>query len=132
MGLPAIPIVSEIVGLGRTWLKGKQKKAEAKAEREAQMIANTASWEQYQAKASADSWKDEYWTIILSLPIVLAFIGVPVCVFWMPEKLPMLQSAIDGQFELLKELPDWFTWAVGASIGASFGFKGFKQWKAGK
>lgn len=127
-----IPIIDGIIKLGQTWLDGKQKKSMAAAEREIAIIRDTSNWESQQANASADSWKDEYWTVVLSLPVVLAFFGVPVCVFFFPEKLDLLQSSIQQMFELLNGLPEWYTWALGASIGASFGFKGFKQIRAGK
>lgn len=127
-----IPIFDGLIKLGSIWLEGRQKKSAAKADRDAAMISNQANWETHQASASADSWKDEYWTVVLSLPVVLAFFGVPVCVFFFPDKLSMLHSAIQQQFELLNGLPEWYRWALGASIGASFGFKGFKQMNVAK
>jgi len=127
-----IPIIDGVIKLGQTWLEGKQKKSAAKSDREAALLRDTSHWESQQANASADSWKDEYWTVVLSLPVLLAFFGVPVCVFFFPDKLPTLHAAITQQFELLNGLPEWYTWALGASIGASFGFKGFKQIRAGQ
>ncbi len=127
-----IPIIDGVIRLGQTWLEGKQKKSAAKSEREASLLRDTSNWEAQQANASANSWKDEYWTVVLSLPVVLAFFGVPLCVFFFPDKLNMLHEAIQKQFEMLNGLPEWYTWALGASIGASFGFKGFKQIRAGK
>lgn len=116
-------LIKELFGIGTTILKGKQLKAAAKAELEAKLIGDQASWEMYQAKASADSWKDEYWTVILSMPVLMAFIGVPFCAFFMPDKLDILRTALAGQFELLDAVPEWYVWAMGASIAASFGFK---------
>lgn len=129
MAIPPIPIVNELVGIGKVWLEGRQKKVAAKAELEAQLMSSKEEWEKYQAQASVNSWKDEYWTVILSLPILLAFVGVPICVFFYPEKLDILSSAINKQFSYLNALPEWYVWAIGASIGASFGFKGIKHFK---
>lgn len=127
-----LTIFKLLYGIVTTWLDGKQKKQAAKAELESQIMADKSAWEMYQAQASANSWKDEYWTLVLSLPIVLAFVGVPFCVFVFPEKEALLRQAITQQFQLLEGLPEWYEWAIFASIGAAFGIKGFKTLKGFK
>jgi hypothetical protein len=112
--LPKVPILSEIVGLGREWIKGKQEIKKAKTEAETTVIVNSAQnladWEKVQAKNSRDSWKDEYWTIILSVPFLAAFNGD-----WVKH--------IQAGFHVLSTLPDWYQYALLMSIGASFGVR---------
>ena len=73
-----VPIIGDLIGLGKTWIEGKNQRSKAKAEAEATVMVNSASsraeWEKYQAQASVGSWKDEYWTIVLSIPAIMCFI----------------------------------------------------------
>lgn len=121
--IQAIPIIGDLIGLGSEWLKGKQKQAQAKAEAQAQVMVNSASdrgeWEKLQAQASAHSWKDEYWTIVLSVPAIMCFF---------PEGVDVAKAG----FAALDTMPDYYRYFLGVAITASFGIKGFRTWKAGK
>ena len=115
-----VPILGEIVGLGRDWLKGKQEIKKAKTHAEATVIVNSAQnladWEKIQAKNSGESWKDEFWTIVLSLPFLASFNGD-----WVEH--------IQAGFNVLSTLPDWYQYALLLSIGASFGVRMTKMIK---
>jgi len=115
-----VPILGEIVGLGRDWLKGKQEIKKAKTQAEATVIVNSAQsladWEKIQAKNAGDSWKDEFWTIVLSLPFLASFNGD-----WVEH--------IQAGFNVLSTLPDWYQYALLLSIGASFGVRMTKMIK---
>ncbi|MBN46883.1 MAG: hypothetical protein CMH23_10470 [Methylophaga sp.] len=108
MGFP-IPIISELVGLGREWISGKQKIKAAKVEAESKVIVNSAEnladWEKIQAKNAGDSWKDEYWTVVLSIPVILCF------------------------FVALSSTPDWYQYLIGAAILSGFGIRVGKIFK---
>ena len=77
---------------------------------------NEAEWDKLMAEASKDSWKDEYWTIILSIPAMLAFF---------PDMVPHVTAG----FQALDIMPDWYKAALGVAIGASFGVKQFTRFK---
>lgn len=117
-----IPIVGE---LASSWLKGKTEKqvaknkvavAKAEAEAEVMKVAATheAGWEKVMAEASKDSWKDEAWTILFIAIIAMCFI-------------PPLQPYVERGFDALTRTPDWFQWAMYASIAASFGLRGLSK-----
>lgn len=119
-----IPIVGELAG---GWLKGKAEKqvaknkvavAKAEAEAEVMKVAATheAGWEKVMAEASKDSWKDEAWTILFIAIIAMCFI-------------PPLQPFVERGFDALSKTPDWFQWAMYASIAASFGLRGLSKVK---
>ena len=119
-----IPIVGELAG---SWLKGKAEKqvaknkvavAKAEAEAEVMKVAATheAGWEKVMAEASKDSWKDEAWTVLFIAIIAMCFI-------------PPLQPYVERGFEALDKTPDWFQWAMYASIAASFGLRGLSKVK---
>jgi hypothetical protein len=69
-----------------------------------------AGWEKVMAEASKDSWKDEAWTVLFIAIIAMCFI-------------PPLQPYVERGFEALDKTPDWFQWAMYASIAASFGLR---------
>lgn len=71
-----------------------------------------ADWQALMAQASHHSWKDEAWTICFIIILVMCFI-------------PSLQDEVGRGFAILSQTPDWFQWALLASIGASFGLRGF-------
>jgi hypothetical protein len=119
-----IPIVGELAG---GWLKGKAEKqvaknkvavAKAEAEAEVMKVAATheAGWEKVMAEASKDSWKDEAWTILFIAIIAMCFI-------------PPLQPFVERGFDALSKTPEWFQWAMYASIAASFGLRGLSKVK---
>jgi uncharacterized membrane protein len=78
-------------------------------------------WERKSLENSG--WKDEYWTIILSVPMILCFI-------------PGMDQYITAGFESLRQTPEWYRWAAGIAIGSAFGVRKFTQavkgWKGGK
>ena len=119
-----IPAVTE---LASGWLKGKAdekaavartKVAKAEAEAEVMKVAATheAGWEKIMAQSSDNSWKDEAWTILFIVIIAMCFI-------------PFTQQYVEDGFAALSRTPEWFQWAMYASIGASFGIRGLKGFK---
>ncbi|MDL0433957.1 hypothetical protein QPM17_22715 [Marinobacter sp. TBZ242] len=119
----AIPIIGDLIGLGKTWIQGKQKRSQAKADAEAAVMVSSATsrqeWEKLQAQASANSWKDEYWTLVLSIPAIMCF-------------FPQGVDAATAGFAALDTMPEYYRYFLGVAITASFGIKGYKSWKAGK
>ena len=69
-----------------------------------------ATWEQLAVAASETSWKDEWFTIILSIPLVLSFV-------------PAAQPYVEAGFAALDATPEWYQWAVLAAISFAFGRK---------
>lgn len=97
------------------WMQHRQKMKELKRQRKQAIVEAEIRWNEQQVIASGTSWKDEYWTIILSIPLILCFI---------PELAPYV---LDG-FEVLKETPDWYKAAVGIAIAAAFGYRKYADW----
>lgn len=54
----------------------------------------------------------EFWTVILALPILLAFVP------WGGAEVVL------RGFQALGQAPDFFKWAVGAAITIAFGIRG--------
>jgi len=119
-----IPAVTELVGgylkssAEEKRAKSEVKVAKAKAEAEVMRVAATheAGWEKVMAESSKDSWKDEAWTILFIVIIAMCFV-------------PPLQPYVERGFDALSKTPQWFQWAMYASIGASFGLRGIGKFK---
>ena len=102
------------------WLKSKAetKAAEtrakvAKAEAEVMKVAATheAGWEKIMAKGSQSSWKDEWLTILFSIPLILAFAGE-----WG-------RTIVAEGFAALEVMPDWYQYTLCVIVAASFGVR---------
>ena len=116
-----------LVSLAGTLVEGRVEKSKAKAkasiaraeaEAEVMKVAATheAGWEKIMAEASKDSWKDEAWTLLFIAIIAASF-------------FPWARPYIAEGFEALETAPDWFVYAMYASIAASFGIRGMKGFK---
>ncbi len=115
-------LVGPITSLVGTWLNGKveTKAAEtkakvAKAEAEAQIMLSRATseadWEKIMAQGSQSSWKDEWLTILFSIPLILAFAGE-----WG-------RTIVAEGFAALEVMPDWYQYTLGVMVAASFGVR---------
>lgn len=103
-------LIAPLGAIISTWMKGKQVVAEAKIEREVKALTHEANWDIVQAEASKESWKDEWLTILISIPMVLAFV-------------PGMSEYLRQGFNVLEDCPDWYQYLVGVVFAASFGIK---------
>ena len=55
-------------------------------------------------------WKDEYFTIVLSVPAILCFI-------------PGMVGYVEAGFKALQGCPDWYEWMLGIAVGSAFGYR---------
>jgi len=69
-----------------------------------------ADWDTAAQNNMKHSWKDEWFTLLFSIPLVAAFI-------------PYLQPYILKGFEVLKQTPDWYMWLVVGIVTATFGLR---------
>lgn len=95
-------------------LKAQHKNAieQAKIDRVKALDYADSNWDNIMAEATKGSWKDEFWTIVLSIPAIMAFI-------------PTLDVYVIAGFKALSETPDWYKAALGVAIAASFGYRKF-------
>lgn len=122
MALPLLPLIGGVVDLARLWVSGRVEKSKAKIEadvaiqkKRTEIAMTTATlegqWDLEQAQASENSWKDEWLTLLVSIPLILAFISDDG------------REAVRQGFDALATMPDWYRWAVGIVFAASFGVK---------
>ena len=67
-------LVTAITNLAGTWVSAKAESTKATAEAKATALKtaaqSTADWERIMAEASKNSWKDEWLTIVFSIPLI--------------------------------------------------------------
>lgn len=109
-----VSILKTVAGLGQTWLEGKNTKMKAKAEAEAEVMVTAAKskadWESIMATNSGTSWKDEWLTILFSIPMILCF-------------FPQTVEHVHAGFQALEEMPDWYQYTLSVIVAASFGVR---------
>ena len=105
--------VAELVG---GYFKRKAEEKQAQHERKLEVIKHEANWDNIQAANSSNSLKDEWLTLLFSVPLVMAFV---------PSAVPYV---IDG-FKALEEMPEWYRVYLGVIMAASFGVRQLVNFK---
>ena len=117
-------LIGPLANLAGNYLQGKADKASAnaklklvEAESKAAILmskeTSTADWERIMAESTKNSWKDEFITIVVMIPVILCFV-------------PGLENVVKNGFDRLAELPEWYTWLVFAVCSAAVGIRGGK------
>jgi len=91
-------------------LEVKKAMYERQAELARQGLAADAAWEMEFAKQAATSWKDEYTLIVVSIPLVMAFIPGTA------------KYVVDG-FASFSNTPIWYQLLVQAIFYATYGIR---------
>lgn len=117
-------LIGPIAEVAKTWVGGKVEASRAKsaanleitkaqAEIAKKVAAGELEWNQAMAQASDKSWKDEWLTILVSIPLILAFTGH--------------EDIVMKGFAALEQMPDFYKTAVGVVFAASFGIQSIKN-----
>ena len=110
-------LIGPIANLASGYLSNKHEQAQAKHQAKLQVIQNDADWESKMADASANSWKDEWFAILLSAPIVAVLYGVGF-------NDPAVMGRVHDAFEALGNLPEWYLYLLFIAVTSSFGIRG--------
>ena len=109
-------LIGPAMDLAKDFIKGKADEKKAIQERKINAIQNDADWETKMADATKDSWKDEFWSIVLALPIVAIAYSVAI------DDVSIIDRVKQG-FEVLNTLPEWYQYLLFIAVSASFGLK---------
>jgi hypothetical protein len=86
------------------------KKVDVATELAKQGMQIEANWDTNAQQDMKTSWKDEYLTILFSIPLILAF-------------FPQTQEAVLKGFETLNKTPDWYMMLVTGIVAGVFGLR---------
>ena len=86
------------------------KKVDVATELAKQGMQIEANWDTNAQQDMKTSWKDEYLTILFSLPLILAF-------------FPQTQDAVLKGFETLDKTPEWYMMLVTGIVAGVFGLR---------
>lgn len=117
-------ILGSALGIAGDWLEGRRERANARlqADIEIERRRGTAEidWDNIHAQNSLSSWKDEWFTVMLSLPIIGIFI-------------PPLRDSVAQSFVYLENnVPDWYLAYFGLAVAAAFGYRNIIQPRLGR
>jgi hypothetical protein len=107
------PIISGLFSIGKSYLDKKGEISQAKHEATMKKISSEADWDNTQAVASGDSWKDELITVVTLIPLVMVF-------------FPMTREYIIEGFRVLSDttlIPEWYLYLVSAVYASGLGIR---------
>jgi hypothetical protein len=115
-------LLGPIANIAGTFLEGQLEKTKANnevkvatAKAKAAVLERQATgeieWDVEAIKSSAHSWKDEWLTVLFSIPLILAFI-------------PGMDTVVQNGFDQLNRMPEWYQYSLGVIVAASFGIRG--------
>ena len=124
-------IFGPLVGLGKSYLEGKQKEKQRQDELTAALqtkqleqigVAQDYAQAFRVAQVQTAGWRPGFWTIVLAAPVVMCFV-------------PGGAQYVQEGFEALKQsTPQWFQYFLGMAISSAFGYqvvdKAYEWWKA--
>ena len=110
-------LISPVANLVGGYLNNKHEQAQAKHQAKLQVIQNDADWESKMADASANSWKDEWFALLLSAPIV-------ACVYGVAMDDISVMARVNDAFDALASLPEWYQYLLFVAVTSSFGIRG--------
>ena len=113
-------LLGPVADLGKTFLNHRAEEKQAKHQAKMNVIQNDADWESKMVDASASSWKDEFWTIILAVPIFM--VGYAI----IADDMSVVDRTKQA-FQTLSELPEWYQYLLFIAISSSFGIKGVSK-----
>ena len=109
-------LIGPAIDLAKDFVKGKAEEKKAIQERKLNAIQNDADWENKMADATKGSWKDEWFSLILSAPLIAVAWSVATGNDEIVERM-------NDAFAALNALPDWYQYLLFIAVSASFGLK---------
>ena len=112
-------LIGPIAELAGGWINAKTQAQQAnaklkltEAETRSKILlsekTSVADWERIMAQGSRSSWKDEWLTILFSIPLILAFCGE-----WG-------RGVVAEGFNALEQMPSYYQYTLGVIVSASF------------
>jgi hypothetical protein len=109
-------LIGPAIELAKDFVKGKAEEKKAIQQRKISAIQNDADWETKMANSTKSSWKDEFFSVILAMPLIAVAYSVAM-------DDPDIIDRVNEGFAALNTLPDWYQYLLFIAVSASFGLK---------
>ena len=109
-------LIGPLVELVGEHFKHRSEEKKATHERKLEAIRQDANWENIHANNAGSSWRDEFFSLLFSIPLVMAFI---------PPLVPYVQAG----FDVLDTMPEYYRALLAALVASSVGIRGLTKWK---
>ena len=104
-------LLSSVSSLASSYIEGKTAIRKAEATIRMKEATGEIDWELAAIRATQSCWKDEWLTILFSLPLILCFCG------------DWGRLIVTDGFIALQNMPDWYQISLGAIVATSFGIR---------
>jgi hypothetical protein len=108
-------IINSVAGLATSFIDGKTAVKKAEAQTKMKIATGELDWDLEAMKGTQNSWKDEWITLLFSIPLILAFCGD-----WGNE-------IVQRGFVALEVMPAWYQYSLGGIVSASIGMRGVSK-----
>ena len=113
-------LLNAVGGLATTYLDGKVAIQKANAEIKVKQATGEIDWDIEAIRATQNSWKDEWITLLFSIPLILAFCG------------DWGNKIVQAGFTSLEAMPTWYQYSLGGIVSASIGMRSVSKFFTGK
>ena len=104
-------LISSLTGLATSVIDGKTQINLTEAEIKKKQLTGEIDWDIEAMKSTENSWKDEWITLLFSIPLILAFCG------------DWGNDIVARGFASLEVMPQWYQIALGGIVSASIGMR---------
>ena len=101
-------LLSSVSSLASSYIEGKTAIQKAEATIRMKEATGEIDWDLAAMRASQSSWKDEWLTLLFSIPLVLSFCGE-----WG-------RVTVAEGFVALQAMPEWYQYTLGVIVASSF------------
>ena len=113
-------LIGQVANLAGTMIEGKTAVKKAEAETKMKIATGEIDWDIAAMKATENSWKDEWITLLFSIPLILAFCG------------DWGNQIVQDGFLALSNMLSWYQYSLGGIVSASIGMRGVSKYFGGK
>ena len=104
-------LISSLGGLAASIIDSKTQLKLTEAEIKKKQLTGEIDWDIEAIRATQNSWKDEWITLLFSIPLILAFCG------------DWGNQIVQAGFTSLEAMPTWYQYSLGGIVSASIGMR---------
>lgn len=108
-------IISSIGGLAASIIDSKTQLKLTEAEIKKKQLTGEIDWDIEAIRSAQSSWKDEWITLLFSIPLILAFCG------------DWGNQIVQAGFTALEVMPTWYQVSLGGIVSASIGLRSISK-----